>query len=495
MLRSFFNAITGLDSYRFWMDITADNMANVNTIGFKGNRPLFQDVVSSVTIGLNTVTNTMKSTTYGAGVVVDSTQKIWTIGNFKQTGINTDLAIQGRGLFILKDPITGAYYYTRDGHFRLSRDGYMVNSGGFKLQGFRVNERGETVGTGLEDMRILQQLDPKATSKLSFLQPTNLNADAATPAVATFDPDNPSSYNYKYSITIYDTLGNPYQADIYFKKVANNEWRIFVLADYNEDGVKENLISNSYRDGAEGTYNYVRLLFSADGKPFKPSDPTQSQLQAYTIGNKRYYFFRLFDNANPPPAGLTTAPGGLLGSEIPEGFLTGDNAMVLMIGEELASESTTDLADTTFDADATNEDLIIDTYITQYAADFTVTADQNGYSKGDLVDVYVLSEDGAVVGVYSNGKSLPLYRVGIAVFSDPEELIKRGANLYTAISTPTIMTPGGAEKVRSGMLEMSNVDIAKEFINLISAQRAYQANARVIRSADTIMDETINLVR
>jgi len=97
MLRSFFNAITGLDAYRFWMDVTADNMANVNTIGFKGNRPLFQDVISSVTIGLNTVTNTMKSTTYGAGVVVDSTQKMWTIGNFKQTGINTDLAIQGRG--------------------------------------------------------------------------------------------------------------------------------------------------------------------------------------------------------------------------------------------------------------------------------------------------------------------------------------------------------------------------------------------------------------
>jgi flagellar hook protein FlgE len=138
---------------------------------------------------------------------------------------------------------------------------------------------------------------------------------------------------------------------------------------------------------------------------------------------------------------------------------------------------------------------ISNSYITQYSADFVITADQNGYTKGDLVDVYVLSEDGAVVGVYSNGKSLPLYRVAIAVFSDPEELIKKGANLYTSISTPTIMTPGGAEKVRSGMLEMSNVDIASEFINLISAQRAYQANARTITATNTILDDTINLVR
>lgn len=97
MIRSFLNAVTGLNAYRTWMDITSDNLANVNTISFKVSRPIFQDVVSSVTIGLNTITNTVKSTTYGAGVLVDSTQKLWTIGNFKQTGVNTDLAIQERG--------------------------------------------------------------------------------------------------------------------------------------------------------------------------------------------------------------------------------------------------------------------------------------------------------------------------------------------------------------------------------------------------------------
>ncbi len=141
------------------------------------------------------------------------------------------------------------------------------------------------------------------------------------------------------------------------------------------------------------------------------------------------------------------------------------------------------------------EDKITNPYINQFSADFVLTLEQNGYAKGDLIDVYVLSEDGSVVGVYSNGKSLPLYRVGLAVFTDPEELTKKGANLYTSISTPTILLAGGSEKVRSGMLEMSNVDIAQEFINLITAQRAYQANARVITTSNTVLDETVNLVR
>ncbi len=491
MLRSFFNAVTGLDASRFWIDLTSDNIANVNTVGFKAQRPLFQDVISQVNIGLNVVTGTLKSTTFGAGVIVDSTQKIWTIGNFKQTGINTDLAIQGRGLFILKDPITGAYFYTRDGEFRLSRDGFMVNSGGFYLQGFRLNEKGEVVGTGLENIRVQQQLPPNPTGQVSFLQPTNLNAEAIPPT-NPFNPLDTTTYNNKYTITIYDSLGNGYQADIYFKKVNNNEWRIFILADYNEDGVWDNLISPNYASGSESpnpgeTYYFITLHFDpATGKiDESATQGANPGFQAVTIGDKRYFFLQLFDSANTPVSSdgtvltLDTSSGGQLGSPV-EG-LTTTQGMILMIGDEPASD--------------TDTNLIQNSYVNQFAADFVITMEQNGYAKGDLIDVYVLSEDGSVVGVYSNGKSLPLYRVALAVFTDPEELTKKGANLYTSITTPTILLAGGAEKVRSGMLEMSNVDIAREFINLITAQRAYQANARVITTANTILDETVNLVR
>ena len=578
MLRSFFNAVTGMDASRFWIDVTSDNLANVNTVGFKAQRPIFQDAISQVNIGLNVVTGTLKSTTYGAGVLVDSTQKIWNIGNFKQTGVNTDLAIQGRGLFILKDPITGANLYTRDGQFRLSRDGYMVNSGGFYLQGFRLNEKGEVVGTGLESIHVQQQLPPKATTALSFLNPTNLNANAIVPATPVFDPDNPNSYNYKYTMTIYDTLGNPYQADVYFKKVSTNVWEMFVLADYDGDGQAEDLIANAYADGQDGGKNYVRLVFDNDGNLINLSN---DKIISATIGTKRYYYFNLFDSSNPPPEGINTVSGGQLGGQVDRLGLSDPNQMVFIVGEELTVDSLADITDSTtagsdtitgdgstrtfqltnypivpgsvstsvsfggvsvsltddgtgnlvdgsnniygkidyttgtieffsppdagnytvnytygsYDGDGQDEDLIANTYVNQFASDFIVTAEQDGYAKGDLIDVYVLSEDGSVVGVYSNGKSIPLYRVALAVFTDPEELTKKGANLYTSINTPTILLAGGAEKVRSGMLEMSNVDIAKEFISLITAQRAYQANARVVTTSNTILDETVNLVR
>jgi flagellar hook protein FlgE len=456
MMRSFFNAVTGLNAYRTWMDITSDNLANVNTIGFKGSRPIFQDVVSSVIVGLNTVTNTMKSTTYGAGVLVDSTQKLWTIGNFKQTGVNTDLAIQGKGLFIVKDPISKTSYYTRDGQFRLSRDGYMVNSAGFKLQGFKVDEKGNIVGTGLEDIHVVQQLPPKATSTINFLQPSNLNADAGVPAVA-FDPTNPSSYNYKYTITIYDSLGTPYQADLFFRKTATpNTWEIHLRSDIDP-------ATPGYELSGDWT-----VSFDPSGKLVYDNTTV---LRESTPDGKGFLYY-----LNPTTLTVpTTTPSG--------GTFSTSTSWRIYVGETPQTGA------------PGVGGSISNSYITQYSADFVITADQNGYAKGDLVDVYVLSEDGAVVGVYSNGKSLPLYRVAIAVFSDPEELIKKGANLYASISTPTIMVAGSSEKVRSGMLEMSNVDIASEFINLISAQRAYQANARTITASNTILEDTINLVR
>lgn len=456
MMRSFFNAVTGLNAYRTWMDIIADNLANVNTVGFKGSRPIFQDVISSVIIGLNTVTNTVKSTTYGAGILVDSTQKLWTIGNFKQTGINTDLSIQGRGLFILKDPVYKVSYYTRDGQFRISRQGFMTNANGLILQGFRVDEEGRVIGTGLEDVRILHQLPPKATGQIKFLGPTNLNANASVPNVA-FDPNNPTSYNYKYTITIYDSLGTPYQADLFFRKSNLNTWEIYLRSDIDPNN-----------PGYELSGNWANIQFDASGNLVYDNGVV---IRETSPDGKSYYYYLNPNFLTVPP----TTPNG--------GTFPANTDWRIYVGESLQSVT------------VNPGDPIPNPYITQYYSDFLVTSDQNGYQKGDLVDVYVLSEDGAVVGVYSNGKSLPLYRVAVAVFSDPEELIKKGSNLYTSVSAPTIMLPGGAEKIRSGMLEMSNVDIASEFVNLISAQRAYQANTRVITSSNTILEDTINLVR
>lgn len=133
----------------------------------------------------------------------------------------------------------------------------------------------------------------------------------------------------------------------------------------------------------------------------------------------------------------------------------------------------------------------------QVASDFIFYASQDGYAKGDLLSVAV-TEDGVVKGMYSNGQVKNLARLGVATFKDKEMLIRKGTNLYlpnTQTYTP-IITPGGVlSKVRSGFLELSNVDISREFINLIIAQRAYQANARVITTDDQILQEAMNIKR
>ncbi|NPA32274.1 MAG: flagellar hook protein FlgE [Aquificae bacterium] len=455
MLRSFFNAITGMDVSRFSLDVTSDNLANANTVGFKRSRPIFQDMVSQVIVGLNTTTGTLKTTTLGAGAVVDSTQKIWSIGNFKQTDVTTDLAIEGKALFILKDPITNQVLYTRDGRFRLNREGYLINPNGLFLQGFRVDPiTGEVLGTQPASIRVDTQIPPKATSELYFIQPTNLNADVQ-PITADFDPKNPETYHYRYTITLYDSLGTPYEADIFFRKTDKNTWSIHLRAD--TDGNTDTYEISADWDGIQFDQN-GNIVYDGNLVRAEPSPD----------GTKWYFYL--------DPTRLN------LPQDLPSGGSFPQNTeWRVYVGE----------AETNIDPG----NPIPVSYITQHSADFVVTMDQNGYQRGELIDIYVLSEDGVVVGVYSNGESLPMYRLALAQFTDPEELIKKGSNLYASVKPPTILLAGGANKIRSGMLEMSNVDIAQEFINLITAQRTYQANARTITVANTILEDTINLVR
>ncbi|RUM32740.1 MAG: flagellar hook protein FlgE [Aquifex sp.] len=498
MLRSFFNAITGMDVSRFALDVTSDNLANTNTVGFKKSRPIFQDMVSQVIVGLNTTTGTIKTTTFGAGAVVDSTQKVWSIGNFKQTEFPTDLAIEGKALFILKDPINNQQLYTRDGRFRINREGYMINPNGLYLQGFKVDPTtGEVTGTQLENIRIETQIQPKATGEIYFNQPTNL--DERSPVItAQFNPLDPTTYNYKYTITIYDSLGRPVPADVYFVKTGTNTWKVYFLATLNErdisvdwngdtdntDIVFLDLFADQVYIADDGTFSTLPTFASktldfdpTTGKLIKNADIVQD------VANQKFYL-----EIDLTPDGSPASPP--TPSEIND--VQDAESYISKLGAVLGSNNKIRI----YVGEGNLQNNVIQTsYITQHASEFVVTMDQDGYARGELIDVYILSEDGVVVGVYSNGKSLPMYRLALAQFTDPEELVKKGANLYASVKTPTILLPGGGNKIRSGMVEMSNVDIAKEFINLITAQRTYQANARTITVANTILEDTINLVR
>lgn len=409
MLQSFYTAVSGLNGNQKWIDVISDNIANVNTIGFKSERVTFEDLVAkSLTTFAN---NTPKNMEIGGGSFIALTTKDFSQGSFQNTVNPLDLALDGEGFFMVKDN-QGTVYYTRAGQFRLDANGDIVNVDGMKLQGWKLDTAGN-ISAALDKINIPYSILPSITTKINLVEPTNLDSRVNTIS-GTIAPTNPATFNYANSMTIYDSLGNPHTLTFYFQKSSPNTWNVAAYVD-----------NNTTTPVGSGT-----LQFDSTGKLISGSPITLSI---------------------PLTNGATTP-----------------------------QTVTVDL-----------------TQVKQVASDFIFYANQDGFAKGDLIGVSV-SEDGVVRGMYSNGKVELIARLAVATFKDKEMLVRKGNNLYlpnTQSFTP-IITPGGIlSKVRSGFLELSNVDISKEFINLITAQRAYQANARVITTDDQILQEAMNIKR
>ena len=409
MLQSFYTAITGLNGNQQWLNVISDNIANVNTIGFKSERVTFEDLIAHSLITFSN--NTPKNTEIGGGSFVALTTKDFSQGSFMSTYSPTDLALDGEGFFMVKDN-QGVVYYTRAGQFRLDANGDLVNVDGMKLQGWTLDNNGNIIGA-LDKINVPYAIPPTITTKINLVEPTNLDSRSNVIS-ATFDPTDSTTFNYVNSMTIYDSLGNPHTLSFYFQKTAANTWTVYAYMDND--------------------------LTTQVGS---------STLQFDTNGN--------LTSGSPFTLSLTLTNGA-----------------------------------------ASPQSITVDvSKIKQVASDFIFYANQDGFAKGDLIGVAV-AEDGTIKGMYSNGNIKNVARLAVATFKDKEMLVRKGNNLYlpnTQTYTP-IITPGGIlSKVRSGFLELSNVDISREFINLITAQRAYQANARVITTDDQILQEAMNIKR
>lgn len=409
MIQSFYTAVSGLNGNKQWLDVISDNIANVNTIGYKAERVVFEDLIArSLTTFGNNVPKNME---IGGGSFIAVTTKDFSQGSFQSTNIPLDLALDGEGFFMVKG-LDGVQYYTRAGQFRLDANGDIVNVDGLRLQGWELDKNGN-VGGALGSINVPYSVDPNKTTNITLSKPTNLDSRSQVIS-STFDPNDSKTFNYVNSMTVYDSLGNPHTLSLYFQKTNPNIWNVYAYADNN--------LSTLVGNGS--------IEFNQDGT-YKSGSPISLSIN-------------------------------------------------LTNGAETPLSITLDL-----------------TKVKQVASDFIFYASQDGYAKGDLLGVAV-SEDGVIKGMYSNGQVKNIARLGVATFKDKEMLVRKGNNLYlpnTQTFTP-IITPGGVlSKVRSGFLELSNVDISREFINLIIAQRAYQVNARVITTDDQILQEVMNIKR
>jgi flagellar hook protein FlgE len=443
MMRSMYAAVSGLRNHQIRMDVIGNNIANVNTVGFKKSRVTFQDAFTQILRGASRPqggvggTNPMQ---VGLGMVLGSIDTIHTKGNTQITGNMTDLAIDGEGYFILNSG-SGSRVYTRAGAFRFDSEGNFVNPDGLKVQGWFLDETGKRLdgpGGALDpnaaptDLALtadLIQSPPKATQNVKLSG--NLNAGTEVDG------------SFTRSFTVYDKLGNTYNVTIKFTKLDPttnpNQWKWEIP---NSDG----------STGVSGT-----LIFTADGKI--------QEIQLDTATN------------SPWSAGDQGVSGYTVN---------------LVFHPDGNTSTTDDQCPQTFDFSG----------ITQYAdprGESVIGVVQDGYAKGDLEEITV-DASGVVSGSYSNGVSRPLFMVAVATFANPSGLISKGGSLFAVSNNsgePEISEPGTgkAGAISPSSLEMSNVDLSEEFTDMIVTQRGFQANSRVITVSDEMLQELVNLKR
>jgi flagellar hook protein FlgE len=415
MIGSLFAGISGLSANSTAMTVIGDNIANVNTTAFKSNKSSFANVLSqslggSATGGI------------GRGVEFWGVSPSWSQGSVENTANATDMAINGKGFFMVEDE-SGSAFYTRAGEFSFDKDGDLVNPDGLYVQGYTVSSLAAdgTITLGpIENINVPGEstAPPQATTTSTL--DINLDAGAAV------------NDTYSSTQTIYDSLGNAIPLTLTFTKTAANAWIANV-------SVPTGTVSDPTTDIGITNANFT---FDGSGNLLLPG--------------------------TDPSITLTNLANGAAGIAI-----------------------NWDLFDS---AGAANGDL------TQYAAASTTNFNtQNGYAAGNLRGVSV-DEKGFVTGVYSNGQLSPLYQVVLAEFPSYFGLSKMGKNLYAeSRASGQAMTgvplSGSLGSISPSAIEMSNVDLAQEFVKMITTQRAFQANSRVITTSDEILQELISLKR
>lgn len=374
----------------------------------------------------------------GSGVRMTRTQQIFAQGALVNTGQATDVALSGDGFLVVNGTVDGTTdnFYTRAGQLSIKNDGSLVTADGLSVQGYRANTDG-TFGTTLTGIVLPSApIPPKATAVMKIA--ANLDASATPPANA-FDPLDPSATsNLATSMTVYDSLGNGHAVDVYFAKTAAGAWDYHVLAKGAELNGGSATGSDEIGNGQLAFDSSGALMTVTEGTPTAPSFNGATANQPLTFD---------FGSQTTPASGT---PGtGLDG-------------------------------------------------LTQYGSASSVGAQsQNGYASGALSGVKI-DANGIINGVYTNGQTIPSGQLAIAKFQSNDGLGRAGHNLWVATrdsgeAALGSVGSGGRGALVAGALEQSNVDVTQQFVELISHQRAFQANSKTITTADQMLQELMSI--
>jgi len=393
---SFSIGLSGLRATNEQLDVISQNIANVDTSGFKSGRAEFSAIYSG---GLP-----------GGVEVAEVTSNFDRDGSVINTGRSMDMAISGRGFFVLNN--NGETAYTRAGTFNRDASNYIVSNNGARLQGYPVDSSGALLDGVVTDLQVATgTLQASESSLVNFA--ANLKADSAVPVTAfNTTAITPDMYNYSQSSTVYDSLGTEHVLTQYFVKDGTNanEWHAY---------------------------------YFIDGTDLNPAPTTPSHTLQFNS----------------------------------DGSITAGTAGPITINHTL-SNGATNLA-----IDLSLNDM------TQNSADFSLSRNEtDGYGAGELKNIRV-DDDGSVYGVYTNGQDMLQGKVVLADFANPNGLSQGDNTTWTqtfASGAPMLGVPdsGTLGSLSSGAYEGSNVDLTGELVNLMTAQRNYQANAKTISAAE-----------
>jgi flagellar hook protein FlgE len=501
---SFNIALSGLGAAQKDLDTTANNIANVNTVGFKESRAEFGDVYASSLLAGG-------KTKVGDGVLTAEVAQQFSQGSLSFTNNSLDLAVAGTGFFsTVPEQSSRDYAFTRAGQFKLNEDNFVVNSGGDHLLGFPVNPDGTSSSVALsttEPVRIPDSSgSPQSTSEVDLR--FNLPADGQALNPAEFDLDDPLTYNAATSVTIYDSLGDSHVMTYYFIKDGTN---YDPATDLQADGVTP-VANNTNRQ------NEWLVVAAVDGQlvnmdPNDPtvdmSDPAQVDALPNSVGSTittpvsaaRLMFssggdFQGLQGPIPPTlagSGQTVATPGQVQQLTEPGIF---ELNTLPLGDILLNGSDTAQAikiDFNFDptTPTPNEP-------TQFASNFEVTSlEQDGLPVGRLTGVDI-GPDGLVRATFSNGTSTPISRVALVRFANEQGLTQAGSTNWKAsiLSGEPLAgeaTTGTFGNINSSALEQSNVNLTTELVDMIIAQRNFQANSRALEVNNQLNQTVLNI--
>jgi len=418
---SFQQGLSGLNASSKNLEVIGNNVANANTYGAKAARAEFAAVYA-------TALNGSGGSTIGIGTTLQAVAQQFTQGNITTTSNPLDLAINdGAGFFQVSDN-RGTITYTRNGQFKLDRDGYIVNNATDRLMGYGADANGTIQPGQLVPLQLpTGGIDPNPTTRADIEVNFDSRSAVTLPSTAPqIDFGNATTYNNATSLTVYDAKGQEVSLGLYFQKAGNDTWNVYATANGGTVG-----------GTAAAPLPITTITFQSDGSgPISPTAPVTLNFTAPTSATGVAY-------------------------------------------EPIAMD---------FDFSAA----------TQFGSSYGITdMSQDGFGAGQLSSIQI-EENGIVTANYTNGQTKPAGQIELASFRNPQGLQPLSDNTWArtyASGDPIYGTPGDANfgVLQSGALEESNVDLTGELVNMITAQRIYQANAQTIKTMDQVLQTLVNL--